>query len=227
MKLWALAKPVVSRCEIAANGIGVEMTMEMTARMAGYAAPEMENCLIVGNRTYGVYGSEPAMTNCTIADNGSQGVFGTRPKLSNSIVYFNNAGGENVKGKSSLTISYSDIQGGWIGQGNISLDPCFVLRGIWAARSGLLATDPNAVWVGGDYHLASQGWRWSQLLGTWVWDDHTSPCIDAGDPATALGDEKVCGEGDPLSSRAGPNTRIDMGSYGGTAEASLVPKAGL
>jgi hypothetical protein len=75
----------------------------------------------------------------------------------------------------------------------------------------------------GDYHLRSAGWSWDGAQGIWVWDETTSPCIDAGDPALPLGEEAPCAEGDPLSERAS-NARINMGAYGGTAEASLAPR---
>ena len=57
----------------------------------------------------------------------------------------------------------------------------------------------------------------------WAWDDATSPCIDAGDPSAALDEEIPCEDGDPLSERA-VNAAINMGAYGGTAEASLAPR---
>jgi len=49
--------------------------------------------------------------------------------------------------------------------------------------------------------------------GGWVIDEVTSRCIDAGNPGSELSDE-------PESEY---NLRIDMGSYGGTAEASRTP----
>jgi hypothetical protein len=68
---------------------------------------------------------------------------------------------------------------------------------------------PDAAWVMGDYHLQSQVGRWNPSLRKWVQDPVTSPCIDAGNPASPVGDE-------PL-----PNGDIiDMGVYGGTAEAA-------
>ncbi len=228
MKMWALAKPLVRRCEVTGNGIGVEMAMETIVRAAGLAAPTLQNCLIVGNRSYGVYGGEPTIANCTIADNGNLGVSGLKPKIDDSIAYFNNSGDVDVKGKTSLTVGYSDIRGGSPGLGNIDADPYFVLRGFWMNSSGVAVpsdqADPNSVWIDGDYHLASQGWRWSAAQQTWVWDDHTSPCIDAGDPTLPIGDEKACGSDELLSERAAPNTRVNMGVYGGTVEASLAPK---
>ena len=58
---------------------------------------------------------------------------------------------------STISISYSDIQGGWDGEGNIDADPLFV------DPDG--PDDDPATWEDNDYHLAAG-----------------SPCIDAGDP---------------------------------------------
>jgi hypothetical protein len=75
---------------------------------------------------------------------------------------------------------------------------------------GLLLNDPNAVWIDGDYHLKSQAGRWNPNSESWVMDDVTSPCIDAGDPNMPVGDEPEPNGG-----------RINMGAYSGTAEASM------
>jgi hypothetical protein len=62
----------------------------------------------------------------------------------------------------------------------------------------------------GDYHLQSQGGRWDGQTGQWVSDGATSPCIDAGDPAV------------PAAREPAPNGGIvNLGAYGGTAEASM------
>jgi hypothetical protein len=91
-------------------------------------------------------------------------------------------------------IRFNNIQGGWEGEGNIDVDPCFI--------------DPQSR----DYHLKSQAGRWDPQSESWVVDDVTSPCIDAGDPATPIGLEPV------------PNGGIiNMGAYGGTGEASKSP----
>jgi len=68
-----------------------------------------------------------------------------------------------------------------------------------------LFVDPN----GDDYHLKSQGGRWDRNHRNWVIEDVTSPCVDAGDPSSWIGDEPFPNGG-----------RINMGAYGGTAEAS-------
>ncbi len=88
-------------------------------------------------------------------------------------------------------IQYNNIQGGWDGQGNICLDPLFA------------NTESR------DFHLKSQAGRWDPVNQTWVRDIVTSPCIDAGDPNSPTDDE--------LEPNGG---RINMGAYGGTAQAS-------
>jgi len=108
----------------------------------------------------------------------------------------------------NVQIAYSNIQGGWVGVGNRDADPCFAKAGYW---------DPNGTpddanddfWVDGEYHLKSQAGRWDANEGRWTIDEVTSPCIDAGDPMTPIGLEPF------------PNGGIiNMGAYGGTAEAS-------
>ena len=62
----------------------------------------------------------------------------------------------------------------------------------------------------GDYHLQSQAGRWDPNLNDWVVDVNTSPCIDAGDP-----NSDWTGESWPHGSR------INLGAYGGTPQASM------
>ena len=113
----------------------------------------------------------------------------------------------------NVAIRYSDVQGGWAGEGNINIDPCFAASGYWVN-----AVDPafpvasdysNAIWTEGDYRLKSKGGRWDPIREDWVRDEVASPCIDAGDPNRPVADEPAPNGG-----------RINMGIYGGTAEAS-------
>ena len=112
-----------------------------------------------------------------------------------------------------ITVTYSNIEGGYEGLGNIDADPAFVGGGYWAAQDNpgveVGPEDPNAVWVPGDYHLKSQAGHWDRETETWILDDVTSPCIDAGDPNGYLGDERFPNGG-----------YVNMGAYGGTLEAS-------
>jgi len=91
------------------------------------------------------------------------------------------------------------------GEGNINIDPCFVGIGYWTQPTSRYPS----VWIDGDYHLKSEAGRWDTVSESWVIDDVTSPCIDVGDPNTPVGDEPEPNGG-----------RINMGAYGGTAEAS-------
>jgi len=112
-----------------------------------------------------------------------------------------------------IVIRYSDVQGGWPGEGNIDADPRFASLGSWVDASNpkvsVKPDHPKATWVDGDYHLKSQAGRWDPVARVWVQDGITSPCIDAGDPKSPVGDEPQPNGG-----------RINMGAYGGTAEAS-------
>jgi probable HAF family extracellular repeat protein/predicted outer membrane repeat protein len=109
-------------------------------------------------------------------------------------------------------VTYSDLQGGWPGQGNINADPCFAAPGHW----------DNDLWIDGDYHLKSLGWRWDAARAQWTFDRVTSRCIDAGNPGSPLADEPLTIPDDP-NNDWGCNLRIDIGAYGGTAEASIPP----
>jgi len=107
-----------------------------------------------------------------------------------------------------IVVTYSNVEGGYAGEGNIDVDPDFVDLGDWDPNG--TPDDPNDdVWVTGDYHLKSEAGHWDAENESWVLDDVTSPCIDAGDPNGALGAEPF------------PNGGfVNLGGYGGTAEAS-------
>lgn len=107
------------------------------------------------------------------------------------------------------SVTYSNIeQWAFGGEGNIDVDPLFADPGYWDANG--TPDDPSDdFFVEGDYHLKSQTGRWDPDSASWVADDVTSPCIDAGDPDSPIGDEPT------------PNGGIiNMGAYGGTVEAS-------
>lgn len=141
------------------------------------------------------YLSNPTLTNCTFSGNFADWGSGMINLRSSSLVLTNCIlwdGGDEIQNRdSAVTITYSNVQGGWIGDGNINEDPLFAD-----------AED-------GDYHLKSQAGQWDPNSQSWVQDEVTSPCIDAGDPMSPIGYEPF------------PNGGIiNMGAYGGTAEAS-------
>jgi hypothetical protein len=129
----------------------------------------------------------------------------------NSIIYYNNsnAGIHATQIESNAaTVTYSNVQNGWIGEGNIDSVPCFAEPGFW--NLGTLDDFTDDYWVAGDYHLRSQAGRWYTGSQSWVHDMLNSPCIDAGNP-----DSDWTAEPEPNGQR------INMGAYGGTPQASM------
>ncbi|MBN1506932.1 MAG: right-handed parallel beta-helix repeat-containing protein [Sedimentisphaerales bacterium] len=197
----------------------------------------LSNSVFAGNSAYKTGGviwmrmSEVRLLNCTVSGNrASHGRFllaatpadtGMYPRGSVDIIncIVSDGGDEIWNDHGAVTVRYTDSSGGqtavhdpnamitW-GQGNIETDPCFASPGYWDPNG--TADDPaDDVWMDGDYHLKSQGGRWNPVTKAWVMDNITSPCIDAGDPNLAIGSEPFPSGG-----------RINLGAYGGTAEAS-------
>jgi len=161
------------------------------------------------------------LTNCTIGGNhagrscgGIWSGAGSETQLENCILWGNtDTGATDAQEAQIMTeggetrIDYCCVQG-WSGTlggvGNFARDPLFVDLGR------------------GEFHLQSHGWRWDIERSQWTYDAATSPCIDAGNPGRPLGDEPSAVPDDPNNLLA-QNVRIDMGAYGGTAEASMAP----
>jgi hypothetical protein len=111
-------------------------------------------------------------------------------------------------------IDFCNYQGYWPGGGNIKVDPGFVARGYWELNG--TPDDPSDdYWIDGDYHLLSQAGRWDPIAETWVEDEETSPCIDAGDPNSPIGLEPFPTGG-----------RVNMGAYGAGEKASKTYSGG-
>ena len=188
------------------------------------SSPVLSNCLIVGNRVgdansvgAAIYcvDSSARIVNCSVVDNHGSGIclIDSNLGLKNSIVWGNFPSQILVASGDNPDVGYSNIEGSWEGRGNFNLDPLFVMPGYWSSASdsstAVLPADPNFVWVQGDYHLKSQTGHWSSNSQTWVLDESTSPCIDAGDPVDFLGQEPAPHGG-----------VINMGTYGGSVEGS-------
>jgi hypothetical protein len=106
------------------------------------SSPEIRNCLIIDNASNGYGGGiycnreAPFMNLCTIVGNsalymgGGICTYGTDSAsgVGNSIIWGNTApDGPSIKLRDTSypTVSYSDVQGGFAGTGNINADPCF------------------------------------------------------------------------------------------------------
>ncbi|MBN2180346.1 MAG: C10 family peptidase [Sedimentisphaerales bacterium] len=178
------------------------------------ADPNLFNCIFNRNHaeTYGgairnSNYSNTTLTNCTFYDNSASNgnslactsdndtaLALSTFKIVNCII--RDHGDEIWDGELSvISVRYSNVPNSSgtsprPGEGNIFTEPYF-------------ADADN-----GDFHLMSRGGRYDPNSQTWIIDDITSPCIDAGDP------------GSPIGSEPSPNGgRINMGAYGGTAEA--------
>ena len=139
------------------------------------------NSIIANNRAgnhKGAVASDGLITSSTIINNvgtydGQGGVGGHVDGLivKNSIVWGN---GDDIIPAGTwpyvpTIVTYSDIEDGDLGEGNICADPMFVDV------------------AGSDYHLQStQG---SYHGGAWTPDANISPCIDAGDPTSPYDNE--------------------------------------
>ncbi len=95
----------------------------------------------------------------------------------------------------TIDVRYSVLQSDW-----------------WMGENNRLVADCEPLFAdegAGDFHLKSQAGRWLSDEGRWTTDEATSPCVDAGDPGSPVGREPFPNGG-----------RVNMGAYGGTAEAS-------
>lgn len=162
------------------------------------------NCVFTGNSSDSAscinnFISSPVITNCTFSGNSSANniIIGNTvfsfPEIRNSVIW----GGEAVYNSpnSDITISYTDIQGGYTGTGNINANPLFAD-----------ASDPDGPdnsWGTEDDGLKLQC---------------SSPALDAGSNALVPGGITS----DITGAVRIQNGTVDMGAYEGTASASYV-----
>lgn len=176
-------------------------------------------CIVYGCGDEGVanlYGMSNVLENCTIAYNSDDQVttYGADSGilLRNSIVVASGSGDYCIRVSSGdYEGDYNDLYvdgSGYVGYaGGVRPDV-----GSWVSATG---QDSNSVSVdplfadvsGGDYHVQSAVGRWTS--DGWAYDENQSPCIDAGAPLSRVGAEPV-----PHGSR------INLGGYGGSGEAS-------
>ncbi|UCG60017.1 MAG: hypothetical protein JSU70_10940, partial [Phycisphaerales bacterium] len=220
---WDGCSPIIADCTFSRNR--AEDDGGAVCNQYG-SNPTITNCVFSQNwaESYGGgmknYESSPMLINCTFSSNETDwsggGIWNgpdSTPTLTNCILWKNSDYGvtdepAQITDTDGVSIvNYCCIQS-WTGNlggiGNVGADPLFA--------------DPNA----GDVHLKSAGWRWDSERLRWDYDEITSPCIDAGNPSSALKDEPLAVPDDP-NSQWSTNLRVNMGAYGGTAEASLPP----
>ena len=158
------ANPTLTDCTFSNNS-----AMQGGGMYNATSSPTLTNCTFTGN--WARYGggmcnwedSHPTLTNCTFAANKGAAVEcnshhnRNTVKIKNCILW--NGGNEiwNNDG-STITVTYSDVQGRWPGEGNIDADPFFV--------AGPL----------GCHYLSHEA----------AGQPQDSPCIDAGNPNSPM-----------------------------------------
>jgi hypothetical protein len=181
------------------------------------SSPTIRNCVIVGNRqqtnyTSAVYciNSNCILENCTITGNRNGGngaalrMIDCSLVVSNSIIWDNSSNQFIVESGIDPIVSYSTVQGTWLGIGNQAENPQFALPGYWQD----LPLE-NSEWIDGDYHLMSKYGCCKVSCQEWISDTTHSVSVDGGDPSS------------PTLNESTPNgNRINQGAYGGTKHAS-------
>lgn len=185
----------------------------------GYAPATLEivNNLICGNTSGtgvgGLYVDQSAATvrNNTISGNGGPSVGNVRfyrstSTLTNCLITFATSGGGLTMDAmySVVTQSYCDVFG------NVGGDYPGLGTTVPTGTNGNISSDPRyANPAAGDFHLRSCNGRWNPASSSWIYDNTTSPGIDAGDPAS------------DFAAEAAPNgALVNLGAYGNTPEAS-------
>ncbi len=171
------ADPRIERCEILHNialtGSGIYMIS---------SNPDIINCVIANNAAVGNGGgmacftnSDPSLTNSSVVNNtaiSNGGGFkisdmGTKLTAKNSIIWGNSPNQIYKPSGSSATatVTYSDVQGGYSGTGNINLDPLFTypdtgnyhLQNISPCRDTGTSTGGPVTDIDGDYRPFRDG----------------------------------------------------------------------
>ncbi len=206
------SSPTLTNCTISGNtgyyGGGIRLS-------SGSAT--LTNCTISGNTAQHEGGGiwlwdhgSPTLTNCTITGNVA-GVRGgaircadtsCKPNVLNSILWEDSP--DEIVG-SGVSVTYSDVDGGWSGEGNIDEDPMFCYRGGDTNYDGYFLKQEND----------GQGWPSSE------W----SPCIDAGDADSDPFGGSANTEYSTAVNGFLDTNRVDMGyhyEYGGCTYIELV-----
>jgi parallel beta-helix repeat protein/predicted outer membrane repeat protein len=166
----------------------------------------LRSCLVTGNRAElgaaicNGWWTSATLTNCTLSGNYAEDSGGAiynkagerwdEVTLTNCVLWADTPE-EIYLDERTLVVTYSDVQSGWPGVGNIDVDPCFMQPGYW---------DANGAWLEGDYRLMLD-----------------SPCINAAEPNYVTGPNETDLDGN----RRVMGGRIDMGAYESTRQAPV------
>ncbi len=196
------SSPTVSNCTFSGN----TASTTGAGMLSISSAPTVSNCAFSGNAAFlgggGIYttGGSLTVSNCTFASNSAGGwgggIHSSTPlptTVSNCILWGNTVGSQIYD---AAIVNYSDVQGGWTGAGNISVDPLFVRNP---------SPGPDTVWGTADDDYGDLRLQ----IG--------SPCIDAGSNAAVPTGTTTDLAGDPrfidVPGVHDPGAIVDMGAY--------------
>jgi len=145
---YSVGNPTLTNCTFRENSAVFGGAISYTGgSFPTVASPTLTNCTFIGNLAQSrggaifSYSGNPILTNCTFAENTapSGNALAADTLGASKVVQILNCilwdGGNEINAGVTMVVAYSDVHGGWVGEGNINTDPFFV--------------DP----CNGDYHL--------------------------------------------------------------------------
>jgi hypothetical protein len=214
------SNPTVINCTLAGNTAGTSGGGIINAGGTAGAAPVLTNCILWANSDEGgvdesaqIHGGTPVVNyTCLQGWTGSFGGIGN----TGADPCFADADSPDYHLKSEAGRFYTSIYTELDPTGDdfINLLDYAALANPWQQQGSSIPADLDRSGVVdlADLALLLDNYLDSYVPQEWVLDTVTSPCIDAGDPSSDWSEE--------LS----PNgSRINMGAYGGTSQASKSP----
>lgn len=127
----------VTNCVFSTNSVDVNESWERRggAMFNAVCSSTITNCIFSNNSCqdgggmYNLFSSSLAITNCTFLGNSLGSAlhnYDCSPTVTNCILWGDSPGEIYNELGSSPTVTYSDVEGGYSGEGNINLDPQFV-----------------------------------------------------------------------------------------------------
>ncbi len=171
------SSPIITNCSITGNTASGSECYGGGICCYRFSHPTITNCTITENTTSGEGGgvycssSSPLLTNCTITENISSGDGGgiycrvsSDPIITNCILW-SDSPDEVYVASGDPVVAYSDIQGGWVGEGNIDEDPLFTLKSWFGFDYGLRTVSPCI--DSGDPAFEDALYDWHPLCPDW------------------------------------------------------------
>ena len=182
------------------------------------ASPVLSNCIFWGNSDGGgidesaqIHAGSPIINYSCIqgwtGGLGGTGNIGTDPRFADSV-----SGDYHLKSQTGRWDPHIYRNVDLIGDGTIDMLDFAAFASSWCQQGQAIPADLDNSGIVDlpDLKLLLDNYLMSYTLGDWVVDDVTSPCIDAGDPAS-----------DWTAELWPHGKRINMGVYGGTPQASM------